>query len=223
MVSLDAAALARFPRAYRHLAYLQERLGQTINLDLPEARGPSFDALMGEARAWLNGGSEWGGGEPLAPPRRVVAAEDASGHSAIAHDATLGLGRAPVPGLRTRIVWATDAKADYRTTLDQVAWPAGIAPPPGGSRFSILDLEPGHHSAALHRTDTLDYVICLAGEPRMLLDQGAVPLSVGDVAIQCGANHGWANPGPGPARLAVVLIDGHPKRAGSVAHAEMAP
>ena len=107
--------------------------------------------------------------------------------------------------------------------MDRIAWPAGIAPPPGGTRFSIIDLEPGHRSSALHRTDSLDYVICLAGYPEMLVDEGSVPLAMGDVAIQCGTSHGWANPGPGLARLAVILIDAQPKRSGSVAGAGMAP
>ena len=218
-LALDPAALGRFPPAYRHLAYLQERMGQTINLDLPEARGPSFAALMDEARAWIGDAAT---PASLPPPRRVVAAET-GGRSHAAHDAALDAGRTPVPGLHTRAVWATDAAADYRTSLAKVAWPAGIAPPPGGSRFSIIDLDPGHRSAALHRTDSLDYVICLDGEVEMLLDDGAVALGAGDVAIQCGTSHGWANPGTVPARLAVILIDGRPKRADSVAAAEMAP
>ena len=221
-IALDPAALARFPPAYRHLAYLQERLGQTINLDLPDARGARFDSLLAEGREWLEGPVA-SMDESLPPPRRVVASEDGTGRSAVTHDERLGAGLTPVAGLRTRVVWATDATADYRTRLDRIAWPEGIAPPPGGSRFSILDLEPGHRSVALHRTDTLDYVICLAGHPQMLMDEGVVPLAVGDVAIQCGTNHGWANPGSEPARLAVILLDGQPKRTGSVAKGEMAP
>ncbi len=161
--------------------------------------------------------------EDLASPRRVIVGAGTDERSFVAHEEQLGPGRTPVPGLRTRLVWATDAAADYRTPLDQVAWPPGIAPPPGGTRFSIIDLEPGHLSAALHRTDSLDYVICLAGRPQMLIDDGAVPMNVGDVAIQCGTNHGWANPGATPARLAVILIDAHPKRTGSIAQAGMAP
>ena len=99
----------------------------------------------------------------------------------------------------------------------------GIAPPAGGSRFSVLDIAPGHRSAALHRTDTLDYVIGLAGEVDMLLEDGAVTLRAGDVAIQRGTMHGWHNRGPASARVAVILLDGHPKRTGSVAGGSAAP
>ena len=65
----------------------------------------------------------------------------------------------------------------------------------------------------LHRTDSLDYVICLQGEVEMQLDDGAsVKLAAGDVLVQRGTNHAWLNRGSAPCRLAVVLIDGKPKR-----------
>ena len=55
------------------------------------------------------------------------------------------------------------------------------------------------------------------------LDDGkSVKLHPGDVLIQRGTSHGWKNEGAVPCRLAVVLIDGTPKRAGSVAGAEQA-
>lgn len=221
VLAFDKQLLAGFPRAYRHLAYLQHRAGHTINLNLPEARGPSWRALMAEVSAWLADGAAHAARD-LAPPRRVVVGE-VEGRSIVRHDDVLGPGRTPVEGLRTRVVWASDAAADHRTTLDRVPWPIGIAPPMGGTRFSILDIAPGHRGAYLHRTDTVDYVLCLAGKVEMLLDDGAVTLHAGDVAIQCGANHGWANEGPDTARLAVVLVDGQPKRDGSVAGQEMAP
>ncbi len=53
VIPFDEAKLAAFPEPYRHLAYIQDSLGLSINLDLPLARGPSFDALMAEAWAWL--------------------------------------------------------------------------------------------------------------------------------------------------------------------------
>ena len=88
----------------------------------------------------------------------------------------------------------------------------GIAPPPGGTRFSVVEIQPGN-APYLHRTDSLDYVICLQGEVEMQLDDGAsVKLAAGDVLVQRGTNHAWLNRGSAPCRLAVVLIDGKPKR-----------
>ncbi len=222
VVELDAEKLAKFPPAYRHLAYVQAELGHTINLDLPETRGPSFDSLMAEAYAWLGAASP-PSESSLPPPRRVVAAENAAGHSHVGWDDAIQLARTPVPGLQTRLVWATSDKPDYRVEPAGIPLPTGIAPPAGGSRFSILDIAPGHTSAALHQTDSVDYVICLWGCIDMLLDDQAVTLAAGDVAIQCGTRHGWANRTNAPARVAVILLDAHPKRASSVAGNDMAP
>ena len=52
-VELDADLLASFPRAYRHLAYIQHQQGHTINRDLPEARSAEHDELMRQAREWV--------------------------------------------------------------------------------------------------------------------------------------------------------------------------
>ncbi|WP_206244844.1 nuclear transport factor 2 family protein [Novosphingobium terrae] len=52
---LDEALLASFPQGYRHLAYLQTRLGFTVHKDLPGTRGPAVDALMESMRQWLDG------------------------------------------------------------------------------------------------------------------------------------------------------------------------
>ena len=54
-LSLDPQLLARFPEGYRHLAYLQTRLGYTIKLDLPQLKGPVVEALYAHGRAWLDG------------------------------------------------------------------------------------------------------------------------------------------------------------------------
>jgi hypothetical protein len=52
---LDAALLERFPDGYRHLAYLQTRIGYTIKLDLPQLRGPAVELLYRQGRQWLQG------------------------------------------------------------------------------------------------------------------------------------------------------------------------
>ena len=53
--TLDPALLASFPQGYRHLAYLQTRLGFAIDRDLPGTRGPAMAALMDRMGRWLDG------------------------------------------------------------------------------------------------------------------------------------------------------------------------
>ena len=56
-LALDPELLGRFPEGYRHLAYLQTRIGYTIKLDLPQLKGPVVEALYAHGRAWLDGAS----------------------------------------------------------------------------------------------------------------------------------------------------------------------
>lgn len=60
----------------------------------------------------------------------------------------------------------------------------------------------------MHRTETVDYAIVLEGELVMVLDDQDVVLKQGDVVIQCGTNHAWANRSDKPAKILFVLIDG---------------
>jgi len=60
----------------------------------------------------------------------------------------------------------------------------------------------------MHRTETVDYAIVLAGEITMLLDESEVTLKAGEVLIQRGTNHAWTNRTDQPARVLFVLVDG---------------
>ena len=53
-LSLDSALLAQFPEGYRHLAYLQTRIGYEVKKDMPGLKGPEVAALYGRGQAWLN-------------------------------------------------------------------------------------------------------------------------------------------------------------------------
>lgn len=66
--------------------------------------------------------------------------------------------------------------------------------------------KPGEHPG-MHRTDTVDYALMLEGELIAIMDEGETPLRAGDVLIQRGTNHAWANRSGKPARIAFVLID----------------
>jgi hypothetical protein len=54
-LALDPALLARFPEGYRHLAYLQVKLGHSVAPDLPQLKGPVVESLYAHGRAWLDG------------------------------------------------------------------------------------------------------------------------------------------------------------------------
>ena len=62
----------------------------------------------------------------------------------------------------------------------------------------------------MHRTDSVDYGIVLNGEIWMLMDneKNDVLLKAGDVVVQRGTNHAWANRGTEPCTIMFVLIDG---------------
>jgi hypothetical protein len=53
-LSLDPALLGQFPEGYRHLAYLQARIGYEVKKDMPGLKGPEVEALYGRGQAWLN-------------------------------------------------------------------------------------------------------------------------------------------------------------------------
>ena len=60
---------------------------------------------------------------------------------------------------------------------------------------------------AMHKTDTIDYIILLKGDVTLILDQEEVDIKPFDVVIQRGTNHAWVNNGNDPALLIAVLID----------------
>jgi hypothetical protein len=58
-LKLDRALLESFPEGYRHLAYLQTRIGYKVKPDMPGHDGPALERLYARGAAWLRG-------EPLA-------------------------------------------------------------------------------------------------------------------------------------------------------------
>ena len=51
----DGALLAQFPEGYRHLAYLQTRIGYDVKKDMPGLKGAEVEALYRRGKAWLSG------------------------------------------------------------------------------------------------------------------------------------------------------------------------
>jgi hypothetical protein len=56
-LELDQELLARFPEGYRHLAYLQTKIGYKVKADMPGIDGPELDALYARGARWLKGRS----------------------------------------------------------------------------------------------------------------------------------------------------------------------
>ena len=52
---LDAARLATFPEGYRHLAYIQTRIGYTVKLAMPILKGEVVEELYRRGARWLAG------------------------------------------------------------------------------------------------------------------------------------------------------------------------
>jgi quercetin dioxygenase-like cupin family protein len=149
--------------------------------------------------------------------RRVVTTHDAGGKAVVWIDGDATNHKFPSDKISSTMMWSTDATpTQIFGGEDQGARILGSAPPAGGSRFTMMEFKPGN-TGHLHRTDTVDYVICIAGEIDMVLDDAqSVTLRAGDVMIQRGTNHAWINRSDQPCRLAVVLIDAAPKREGSI-------
>lgn len=56
-LKLNSALLAQYPEGYRHLAYLQAKIGYAVKRDLPGLEGPELDALYAQGAMWLKGGN----------------------------------------------------------------------------------------------------------------------------------------------------------------------
>jgi hypothetical protein len=60
-LNLDTTLLQQFPAGYRHLAYLQSRLGyKVVKRGLPELRGQEVEKLYADGTSWLNGAASPG-------------------------------------------------------------------------------------------------------------------------------------------------------------------
>lgn len=53
---LDPEILRRFPEGYRHLAYLQTKIGYDVRTDMPGTTGPALADLFARGARWLQGG-----------------------------------------------------------------------------------------------------------------------------------------------------------------------
>ena len=134
-------------------------------------------------------------------------------------------------------IWNTRATPAPIDAASSEPHEAGIvlAPPPGDTRIRVVDFPPedsltdisadaaravfaemgaagaasgGGAHAFMHRTETIDYGIVLDGEIVLIVDDAETIVRAGDIVVQRGTNHGWANRSGRVCRVAFVLIDG---------------
>lgn len=144
--------------------------------------------------------------------RRVVTGHDGT-VAKVLIDSPASNAKYPSPGTVSTLIWSTDrspAAIPAGTAIEDMgARILGTPPPPNGTRFAVIDFPPGNEPH-MHRTETIDYVVVLEGEIEMDLDDSTVKLKAGDVMVQRGTNHAWANRSNSRARVAFVLIDAEP-------------
>lgn len=173
----------------------------------------------------------------LPPVRRLVTAVDADGKSYIARDgespATLTV--AQRPGYRNANLWRTVGNRPFVDAPEDIEAHRGVCPPQGGTVLRVIDIPPqaddpeerrrqaaatfaamfpdahthgdSHQPAGMHVTPTVDYAIVLQGELVAIMDKDETVMRAGDVLIQRGTNHAWANRSKEMARIAFILVD----------------
>ncbi len=170
--------------------------------------------------------------------RRIVTGHNAEGQSIIEIDGGPATELAADGSGLYEIWLSESVPADNGTFADKIAEaPATLCPPAGGVKvrwFTVPPEDPTKTAEekeasaafgfaavgaahcrvdtkrhpAMHKTDSVDYIILVRGQLDMLLDAGEVKsLKPGDVVIQRGTNHAWVNTGSEPALLVAVLAD----------------
>jgi quercetin dioxygenase-like cupin family protein len=149
----------------------------------------------------------------LKPIRRIVTGHDNNNVAKVIDDGPAKNKKAPREGVSSTLMWCSDEMpADIAIGADAEDMGArilGTAPPVNGTRFIVMEFAPGV-SSEMHRTETIDYIAVLCGEMDMDMDDSTVKLRAGDIMVQRGTNHAWANRGTETARMAIVLLDAKP-------------
>ena len=165
--------------------------------------------------------------------RRVVAGINKTGKAVIQYDADATNVTQATNNIKTTLLWVTDqAPTNNEGNEDSANQEIGIPPPPMGSIFRIVEFTPEGSDGGsdeykylssvraeenecarhpgMHKTNSIDYAIIMSGEIDMLVDDDEVHLKAGDVIVQRGNNHAWANRGTNPYSIKFILIDSDP-------------
>ena len=109
----------------------------------------------------------------------------------------------PATGGHLRIVQSPAKPHGYDPALDPHAVPLH---PPRRRPDGVWD-RGGQNafSSPIHKSETVDYGILLAGERVLVLDNGELVMNPGDVVVQLGNWHGWTNPRSGSLMAFVMM------------------
>ena len=168
--------------------------------------------------------------------RRIITGHDEKGRSIVSIDGppARSIGE-DVGGLFE--IWNTDGSDIISSdSTDRADEDIILSPPKGGTKFRYFQINPmpegvsnemmqeiaadafekigaSHHRIdtakhpAMHKTETIDYIILLKGDVTLILDEEEVDLKPYDVVVQRGTNHAWTNNGNEPALLIAILVD----------------
>jgi hypothetical protein len=141
----------------------------------------------------------------LADVRRIVTGHNAAKEAVVIFDGVCPTIDVRESGIVSTLVWGTDScPAEIGGAADSGDAENILQPPPSGSWFRIVDFPPGA-PGFMHRTDTVDYAICMEGEIEMELDNGRIiHMGPHDILVQNGTNHSWVNRSDKTCRLAFV-------------------
>lgn len=150
-------------------------------------------------------------------PRRVVTGHTPEGVSVVLSDGPVPVSREIAQdGVHFHEIWNTEgAPAVVRAVEpdEPTERTLAVPPPPRGTKIRVNEFAPGFLDerglqSPVHRTASIDYGIVLTGEITLVLDDSEVVLRAGDVVVQRGTDHAWANRGSEVARVVFVLVDG---------------
>ncbi|MDT7627608.1 MAG: hypothetical protein QOF99_8509 [Pseudonocardiales bacterium] len=143
--------------------------------------------------------------------RRIVTGHDETGKAVFVEDADSPHAQL-TRGTATNNLWRYSGTPDnsgaYR---DPVSGSVALPPPPDGAVLRIVDFPPDKDDTLdLHRTASLDFAVVLDGEIHAVLDDEETLMRAGEVLIQRGTNHAWANRSGRTCRVLFVLVDAKP-------------
>ena len=139
---------------------------------------------------------------------RIVTGLGAAGRATIVHaDQPSSIGAMAGGENETRICWASSGPVTLPYDgVDLTVGGVPAFPGPGETRFLVLTVAANFRSP-MHVTQTTDYVVILAGELWLIMEDGReVKLSAGDTVIQHGTLHAWENRSAEPCIVAATMI-----------------